>query len=231
MNTRFGWLARGMILALFLLSFGLVNAAAQTPDDVDGSGNLLPGACFVAFVDVGGGTPGEYVSGTCDFQDGILTIPGLGPGNYVIRETLAPPGYLFGGEWLVTISSQGSQTTVLTIENEPGGAAVTVHPVDENGDALAGACFAIYLDNGAGQIVIGSFFTQGCGNVTFTGFPPGDYILFVGEAPSGYTIPDNVLFSVDGTEGQIVTVRLGQQSLVEQLVAVLIEILRDILGR
>ena len=206
-------------------------------DKVDVNGNPLLDACFVAFVDTGGGQAGEYVNGTCDWydgnSDGTMVIASLEPGTYVVRETLAPDGYRLGGESLVTIPATGSGATLLTVTNVLGGATVTFNAVDSAGGPISGVCFDIYLNDGSGLATPGSYFTSGCTqpNVTFTGFPAGDYILIVYEVPGDYGIPRSTLFSVaDGATELSFNVTLSPLSAADLLIRALIEILTRILA-
>ena len=67
-----------------------------------------------------------------------------------------------------------------------------VNKVDENGDPLGGACFAVHEDAGEGQR--GAFIVQQCdyedglqnGRFVFTGLAPGSYVLQEFHAPDGY---------------------------------------------
>lgn len=244
MNARFGWLARGMILALFLLSFGLANAAAQTPDDlvinkVDENGSPLAGACFDVFADTGGGKPGFFLFGRCDSSDGsnngTTIISGLDAGNYVLIESIAPAGYVVGERDAFSMSP--GQATVLAIDGVRGGATLTVFFVDENGTPILGSCFGVSqpLEGGGGAFVVGSCDPndgRNDGSLNMGGLASGNYILFKSVETQGGIPEIEVLFTVDASANDLsITVVGGEQSLVEQLVAILIEILRQILGR
>lgn len=244
MNTRFGWLARGMILALFLLSVGVGGVSAQSPGDlvitkVDENGAPLGGACFDVFADTGGGKPGFFLFGRCDSSDGsndgTTIITGLNAGNYVLTESVAPDGYVVGARQPFTISADS--VTTLTFENRRGGATLTVFVVDGNGSPILGSCFGVSqpLEGGGGAFVVGSCDQNdgsNDGSLNIRGLAPGNYILFMSVTSQGDIPEIEVPFSVDASENDLsITVVSEEQSLVEQLVAVLIEILRNILGR
>jgi len=150
-----------------------------------------------------------------------------------VRETLAPDGYRLGGESLVTIPATGSGATLLTVTNVLGGATVTFNAVDSAGGPISGVCFDIYLNDGSGLATPCSYFTSGCTqpNVTFTGFPAGDYILIVYEVPGDYGIPRSTLFSVaDGATELSFNVTLSPLSAADLLIRALIETLTRILA-
>lgn len=223
------------------LSITVTNVAIDSPGNliitkVNATGTLFVDACFVAFVDTGG-QAGEYANGTCDWDDGAsdgsMVIPSLAPDTLVVRETLAPDGYRFGGEWMVSLPGTGAGATRLGVENVFGGTTVTFNTLGENGAPLGDVCFDVHLDNGSGLATDGSYITSGCTDpdVTLTGFPAGRYILIVYEWPAGYYEPGNILFVVAvGTSDQDVGVQLLPETTIDALIRRLIEILTDILA-
>ncbi len=205
---------------------------------VDEHGDPLAGACFAVHEDAGGGQRGDVIVQRCNSEDGQLVFTGLAPGAYVLAEYHAPDGYVSGGQRQVTISADAP--TTITVPNAPGGSDITVRTVDpETGALLTGACFAIHRDDGSGQAAAGTFLVGRCdhsdgatnGITLFTGLASGDYILVENQAPQGYkAISEIVLLSVDGTADTTITVENVPLTLAEQIVMVLKEILRRILG-
>jgi uncharacterized surface anchored protein len=81
-----------------------------TVDAADGT-TVLAGACYV--VTAADGTIVE----TCDDDgDGAVRFDGLAPGDYLIRETIAPEGYAPGPEQAVVIP-EGAEINVV-VANE-----------------------------------------------------------------------------------------------------------------
>jgi len=173
---------------------------------VDENSAPLGGACFDAFVDEGGGNPGDFVAGRCDFSDGQndgqTVIAGIAAGNYVLIESVAPAGYIVGGSWAFSISADAP--TVRTIANVPGGATLTVYKVDENGDPLTDSCFVVrkLLEGGDRQ----DYVTNSCdnngsgtndGTVVIEGLAPGNYVLFEDVVPDGYVRGADTPFTVN----------------------------------
>jgi uncharacterized surface anchored protein len=232
-----------MILALFLLSFGLANAAAQTTGSVvitavDGNGDAAPSTCFVVFENVGG-NQGRYAGEGCDpndgTADGVTTITNLAPGNYLVVFFASAQGYVVGTTQQATVVT--GQSTPLTFVMAFGGSTVVVSKVDEVDNPLPGACFNVTRDRGDGRV--GDFLTGNCsdparndGVVLIPEVLPGNYVLLETQAPAGYTAGAEIPFAIVASQGNLeITVENAPASLVEQLVAVLIEILRNILGR
>lgn len=77
---------------------------------------------------------------------------------------------------------------------------VVVNKLDDNGNPLAGATFALYkkVSGQPDVLVSGSVNTEG--NVfTFSGIDDGDYVLKETSAPSGYNPVDDIEFTVSAT--------------------------------
>lgn len=251
MNRRFDWFARGVLLALVLLSFGLVSraAAAQGAGTLvvtveDDTGTPLTGSqvCVRVHVDAGG-APGQVVAGLCDGRDdgaadGMLSFQ-LGAGDYIAIASFVPVGYQSGAQVHVSVSA--GQTTPLTIQVEPGGRIVFVRSVNADGVPVGNPCVEIYENAGGGQL--GRVITGGCaapqgdpgnGVIYFQGIPPGQYVVVETRPPAGLQQGSNTSFTVPAGGGDAIYVTVSHQggtpSLVEQLVALLIQILRQLLN-
>jgi hypothetical protein len=121
----------------------------------DRDGRLLPGSCFallrddrnrytVCDNDASDGNPGE----------GVILLATVAPGDYTLRETQAPAGYLAAADQAVSIApDQRAQVSVANAPAPPPERVGTlrVFKIDARGRALAGSCFA--LIDGNGQIV------------------------------------------------------------------------------
>jgi uncharacterized surface anchored protein len=178
------------------------------------NGDLLPGSCFWIYVDAGGGSLGGYVAGTCDpndgSNDGVVTFTRLIGGDYVLKETHAPNGYLSGAMKRVHVAASG--TTSVTVVDHAGGATLTIHKVDANTNAvLTGACWIVFRDDGTHQLTDATLVEERCdrsdgsenGVTPFTGLGPGTYILYEDVAPAGYAYAANTPFSIDAAQDPV----------------------------
>ncbi|MFT4037731.1 MAG: SpaA isopeptide-forming pilin-related protein [Thermomicrobiales bacterium] len=82
---------------------------------------------------------------------GVILLSAVTAGSYVLVETQAPAGYLPVADQAVDIA--GNQRTQVTVVNQPEPpaqrvGALRVFKTDANGNALAGACFALIDANG-----------------------------------------------------------------------------------
>ncbi|MGM0340156.1 SpaA isopeptide-forming pilin-related protein [Enterococcus sp. AZ007] len=152
---------------------------------------------------------GTGVSGA----DGKVTIDKLAPGDYTIKETKAPTGYLINDKILsftISNSANGQPQTVTIPDNfiDYQG-AVKLMKTDSDDRPLAGAKFQL-LDSESHPV--GETVTaNGNGEVVFNNLAPGDYTFKEVAAPSGYllnttTVPVTVPKSADG-EPAVVTVQ------------------------
>ncbi len=194
---------------------------------VDGSGDRVPGACF----DLRRGKQGVTL---CDgptvpnvgpgdgSADGLLIMTrtgGLEKGQYTLRETRPPDGYVAAKEQTVTISATAG--TELTVTNElVKGASLIVATTDAITEApLAGACLELWTDAAGkpgtrvGLRCDGVAGPKGVtkdhdglldGVIAFIAVPSGDYILTEtrapGDATGGYApAADQPVVLTDGT--------------------------------
>jgi len=151
------------------------------------------------------------------------------------------PKHVFAGSQVPATVSAGLESPA-TIRAQSGGRIVIVETVNPDGVPVGNACVDIFEHAGGGQpgrVITGSCAAPegdpGNGVIYFQGISPGQYVVIETILPADFAPAANTLFSVPAEGTGAITVTVPHQpesgSLVEQLVAVLIEILRNILGR
>ena len=158
-----------------------------------------------------------FVSGDSPFTttDGQLALP---LGTLIIREVMAPQGYLISdsSDHLVNVTGGGTEESVFTfsvpsISEQVQRGGIAVGKIDrENGGhlpsgsaTLAGAVFSIVNDSAASVVVDGIEFLpgsvvaaietdeNGCARTTENALPFGTYIVTETKAPDGYLLDAN----------------------------------------
>ena len=131
----------------------------------------------------------------------------LPAGDYILREEMAPEGFVVANDIQFTVKDTGEvQKVVMT--DEPTERFISKLS-SVTGQALAGAKLAIYNAEGTelAKDVKGNTytFTSGDAPVRITGLPFGEYILRELEAPVGYAKAEDVRFTVSAeTQSQTV---------------------------
>ena len=131
---------------------------------------VRPGAEFSIFKD-----GNKYGNSVTSDVNGVVYIDGLEPGNYVIRETKAAPGYVLNtSEINVLIPETTDQDKfVLSGENFINyQGRVELTKVDEEAKLLAGVVYDLY---NAAEEVIGTYTTDENGVIAVDGLAPGNY--------------------------------------------------------
>lgn len=130
---------------------------------------------------------GEGASSTIATDaNGKAYITGLKFGNYAVKETKAPEGYVLKGDrHSIAISRQQTEVT-LRLKNDKAMYKVTAIKQDagENGKLLVGAEFTLYSAEGA---VVAKAVTGYDGTAVFE-VPEGKYKLIETRAPAGYQL-------------------------------------------
>lgn len=130
---------------------------------------------------------GEGASSTIATDaNGKAYITGLKFGNYTVKETKAPEGYVLKGDrHSIAISRQQTEVT-LRLKNDKAMYKVTAIKQDagENGKLLVGAEFTLYSAEGA---VVAKAVTGYDGTAVFE-VPEGNYKLVETRAPAGYQL-------------------------------------------
>ena len=189
---------------------------AIMPEDVNGTKNIeiinyqgsaeltkqsdnntpLEGAEFSVYTE----TDEEVVSGLVSDEAGKVVATQLAPGKYYFKETKAPNGFIKNAQKVsfeISDNVKGFETdkngqlkpvNAGTLTNYQGSMALT--KVNEAGDALDGAEFALYAGKEVSkeQEALQTGITSKDGNVSVTGLAPGHYYLMETKAPTGFMV-------------------------------------------
>ena len=147
---------------------------------------------------------GEGASSTIATDaNGKAYITGLKFGNYTVKETKAPEGYVLKGDrHSIAISRQQTEVT-LRLKNDKAMYKVTAikQDADENGKLLVGAEFMLYSMEGA---VVAKAVTGYDGTAVFE-VPEGKYKLIETRAPAGYQLSGDFVreITVNAVQGAV----------------------------
>ena len=144
---------------------------------------------------------------------GVILIEGVATGDYILNQTDAPDGFEPFGEAAVTV--QEDQVTEVEVQNSPEApetGTVEITSLDEDGDPLAGACFGLTADDGAGDVepVCDGGPGDGAadaGLITLAAVQPGTYTLTETRAPDGYVAVADQPLTVSAAETTSVEVQ------------------------
>ena len=173
--------ASGENVITVYLDQSILNRLIYTPvtltkTDITGA-EKLPGALIEVYDAEGNIIYREYT----DANGKIPDIP-VGPGTYTFKETYAPSGYALNTAiktFTVTADGQVHGDTVIRDEVN----RVTLKKIRQNGEALAGAVFGLFNDQGD-QVQEAT--SDADGSVVFQQIPYGRYTIRELSAPYGY---------------------------------------------
>ncbi|MFL5758535.1 MAG: collagen binding domain-containing protein [Thermomicrobiales bacterium] len=163
------------------------------------AGEPLSNFCFDLFTDAGEGQRGDYIASSCNggtpWGNGAAVFGPLGTGSFVLVHSEAPQGYDRVADAVVAVSE--GHTTELTLIAFPP-KALYVKTVDEAGNPLLDACFALRIDLGGGTP--GAEINEQCdssrtprdGTTAFFDLETGDYVLIQTQAVDGYALADPI---------------------------------------
>ena len=160
----------------------------------DSDGQPLSGACFA--ID-GGEEVCDNEDGDQDDADGVIEIAAP-VGQHTVSETRAPEGYTSGADQQVEVPVGG--VGELTFVNDLLSSSIRITKVDEGGNPLSGACFAVdggnpVCDNGEGD-------AEGAdGVVQIDGITSGSRTVTETQAPAGFGIAGEQ--QIDLAAGQV----------------------------
>ena len=167
------------------------------------TGEVLAGATFAIYRVEEDGTVAEEPSDTqVSGADGIVSFENLTVGDYEIRETNAPTGWLVSTDTIsAKVSADGQVVDAGRVNNERIRADIIAHKVDSQTHAgLAGATFALERE---GQ-QIASATSDADGLVTFKDVEYGTYTIREERAPRGYALSETRLTAVVSQNGVFV---------------------------
>ena len=118
-------------------------------------------------------------------MDGLVSVPGLEPGDYQIEEIEAPPGYLLAENPIQTIHLDAGETeAVLFRNNKPGGIAILKQDA-VSGLPLKDAEFEVTNLDGS---LVGRYKTGKDGYIRISDLEAGYYYVQEIKAPDGYLL-------------------------------------------
>ncbi len=173
------------------------------------SGEAISGGVEVALYEEDGITPvmrsGQPVTATVG-DDGVINLPGLAAGTYILVVTNIPDGYEYNGgsitvevgedstdyvseiSFSITPLSDGN-TSNPDVQTEPGPVEVgslDIVITDKNGSNISGVVFEIFDSEGNSM---GSY-TSGSSGINISGLTVGTYTIRIINA-NGYTFPQS----------------------------------------
>ncbi|UUV98944.1 SpaA isopeptide-forming pilin-related protein [Vagococcus luciliae] len=166
-------------------------------------GTLLPNAVFELSRIIDGKPQVVATDLTTDLL-GQVSVTGLVPGEYVVKEVKAPVGYKINTqEFNVIIASSHlgmPEQSVISVTDYQGSIQIT--KTDKEAHLLSGAVFAI-RDAVSHQIVKNNLTTDSTGRVMVGQLMPGNYELVETQAPTGFVrnekaLPFDVSFEDNG---------------------------------
>ena len=160
------------------------------------TGESLSGAVFKIIKE-----NGDYVGEYTTELDGLINIPTMAPGRYIITETKAPEGYIVDNT-VRTVEVKTGTPSVVTIENDRTSGIQIRKTVTQTGEPLKGVTFKIKSAEGK---LIGNFTTDNAGLI-YVSLNPGEYIVQETSTPEGYVL-DN--------KPQYVTVKANEPTVLE----------------
>ena len=166
----------------------------------------LPGCTLTVTSEDGSITYDTWVSGTTPH-----IITGLESGNYVLTEINPADGYTTASSISFSYDKTADQVQSVTMYNSK--TRVELLKTDETGNPLAGAKLEVRRADGT---LVESWMSGSAPHV-IEGLAAGDYVLKELEAPNGYKLADDVIFTVTN-QPETVTVRMSdKQTKVELL--------------
>ena len=118
---------------------------------------------------------------------GKITITGLVPGTYYVKETSSGIDYWVTDNGVKTVKVEGNSSASVTVTNTQYGYGKIIKKTN-TGTNLSGWKFNIYTDSALTKMVTGSPFTTDASGVIVKDLPPGTY--YVQEVNESDRLPD-----------------------------------------
>ena len=165
---------------------------------LDQDGNKLIGAEFTLY-----NSADEVIGTAVTNEDGIAVFEDVVYGDYYIKETKTPEGYIGTDEKIEVSVKDNNSVYSYEIENTRIKGTVEIKKVDENGNPLKGAEFTLYNKDGK---EISKSISDENGVIRFEAVDYGKYILKETKAPEGYIKDDiEVEVVIDSSKTQVFT--------------------------
>lgn len=160
----------------------------------DEAGHVLSNAVFTVFH-----ADGNEVTTTTSDQNGHVYVSGLAPGDYQLKETKAPDGYVLNDRpvsFTVALEASGKPETLTLGEFINFKGSAKLMKIAENGTPLTNVTFDV-LDDQDNQVNDRSLVTNENGEVEMTDLAPGNYHFVENTTSSAYILnTETVSFTV-----------------------------------
>lgn len=162
---------------------------------------------------------GKVVETSVTREDGIAIFENLVYGEYTIKETKVPEGYLASeGTIKVLVDKNGELYTYEVVNNRIKG-SIVITKTDMNGKLLQGSEFTLYDKDGKEVTTVVS---DKDGVVLFNDVDYGNYTIKETKAPKGYILSKEELeVKVNSSEIQKFTVKNEAEKLIDKISKVL----------
>jgi len=179
----------------------------KTNEDLD----LLEGAVFSLYND-----SGSVVATETTGSDGEITFTNIVYGDYTLRETTSPTGYVLSNTvHNVSIVTDGEtvQLQSQALTNYPITGSISFTKLNPEGNGVQGAIFTLYNNSGSAVTTATS---DALGVVTFSSIPYGNYTISETTPPTGYLPNNTVLTATIGDDDNEQTVSTDPSTITDQ---------------
>lgn len=168
----------------------------------------LPGAEFKLYKEADANFENPIATAISD-ESGKVEFKGVEYGNYVIKESKAPEGYVLSSEVLkATISENGSvvKANPESISNTKIRGNIELTKFGEDKNPLQGAEFKLYKEEDANfENTIATAISDENGHVEFKNVEYGKYVIKETKAPEGYLVSEGVIKVFVDKHGELYT--------------------------
>ena len=176
----------------------LIRGSVQlTKTDKDDPGRRLSGAVFAVYRD------GAFVGTMEELADGVYQLDHLTYGDYTLKETKAPAGYVLDGKTYRFSIRENGETVI--VENEAGNGfvnqaqtgSICIEKTSDDG-VLEGFTFRVEGVDVTGNVYCKDFVTDEKGQIHIEGLRIGDYVIseVANEVNAQYELPADVTVTV-----------------------------------
>jgi LPXTG-motif cell wall-anchored protein/uncharacterized repeat protein (TIGR01451 family) len=160
---------------------------------LDQDGKVLQGAEFTLY-----DSNNNALKTVVSDKDGIIVFNDVLYGEYYIKETKAPEGYVSSSDIIKVSIMENGVVYYYEVENTRIKGTIEIKKVDNNGNVLEGAEFTLYDKDGKAIVTA---ISDANGIARFEAVDYGRYTIKETRAPEGYNISDEILnVEVNGTE-------------------------------
>lgn len=178
---------------------------------LDQNKNPLQGAEFTLY-----DAEDKVIAASVSGKDGLVLFENLVYGEYTIKETKVPEGYLAAeGDIKVFVDKHGELYTYEVVNNRIKG-VIVITKTDMKGKLLTGAEFTLYDKEGK---AVTTAVSDKDGKATFMDVDYGSYTIKETKAPKGYILSKEILeVKVNSPETQGFTIKNEAEKLVDRVI-------------